>query len=259
MSAENNKAVIVRIWEGWNRGDLDQLSPQLASAHYFLHSPLLGDIQGDFLTELLKAWKLEKGTFPDYQDKIERVISEGDFVAAFFTFSGTFSNECMGNPPNNRKIVLPWAQLNRFEGDKLAETWNYYDTLNWFRQLNIVVPSGKKNTEEILGGNMKFLTISTFKQEIYVLPEAERNALWSVSIQWIGDLKAKLGDKFRFFSSAGSDNSFSISEFDTYEEYYASLMSPVYLRGLMKYESYPLIEVDEKMLKTYRDLLTSSR
>jgi C-1 hydroxylase len=140
MSAEKNKAVVRQIWEAWNRGEMDSLPSDLTTHDYIVHSPLGGKIKG--MEGIKQIFAIEKNAFPDYQDKIENVIAEGNMVAAFFTFSGTFQGELMGNSPNGNKVVLPWAQLNRFAGGNLAETWNYYDTADWFRQLGIPLPQG---------------------------------------------------------------------------------------------------------------------
>lgn len=98
---------------------------------------------------------------------------------------------------------------------------------------------------------MKYITISTFKDAYYALPESERNKIIGASVQDIVNLKTKLGDKYRFFQTAGSRTSYSISEFDTYEEYIQSLSTQAFKMGLIDFVSIPVSEVDEKVLKAY--------
>lgn len=106
---------------------------------------------------------------------------------------------------------------------------------------------------------MKFITISTFKDAYYALPEADRNQLGAASIQWVVDLKSKMGDKFRLFGSAGDPRSISLSEFDTYEEYVQSLNSPAYMKGLLTYVSLPVVEYNEPALRQYVDMFKAAK
>ncbi len=96
---------------------------------------------------------------------------------------------------------------------------------------------------------MKYLTISTFKDAYFALPEAEKNKVARRATEDIVNLKTRLGDKYRFFTTAGSRTSYSISEFDTYEEYYQSLNTQAFNQGLIDFVSVPVIEIDEKALK----------
>jgi hypothetical protein len=72
-------------------------------------------------------------------------------------------------------------------------------------------------------------------------------------------LKSKMGNKFMFYMTAGFGGSYSISEFNTYEEYAQSLNSTAFMRGLMTYESIPLIDVDEKALKQWAEMLKPAK
>jgi hypothetical protein len=102
---------------------------------------------------------------------------------------------------------------------------------------------------------MKFITVSTFKDAYYTLPEAEKNKIMKASAQDIFNLKTKLGDKYRFFSTAGSATHYSISEFDTYEEYIQSLNTVAFNAGLVSFVSIPVVEMDDKVMKQYKDFI----
>jgi hypothetical protein len=106
---------------------------------------------------------------------------------------------------------------------------------------------------------MKFLTISTFKDTFYTLPKAEQNKFLESSVQWITDLKKKLGNKFMFYSLPGWGRTVSISEFNTLEEYAQSLQSPSAAAGFNNFESYPVIEADEKMLNDYLKAMKAAK
>jgi len=106
---------------------------------------------------------------------------------------------------------------------------------------------------------MKFLTIGTFKDTLYTTPRAEQLKLLGPGVQWVIDLKKKMGAKYSFYMIPGWDRSISIGEYGSLEDYYQSLQSPVAMAGFMNYESYPLIEYDEKTLKAAIDAVIKAR
>jgi hypothetical protein len=106
---------------------------------------------------------------------------------------------------------------------------------------------------------MKFITLSSRKDSFFSLPQAERDRLNISSVQWIFDHKMKMGSKFRIFSSPGSEYLITLSEFDTLEEYSQSLRSPTANAGFMTFETYPVIEADENMLKQGLEMRKSAK
>ena len=98
---------------------------------------------------------------------------------------------------------------------------------------------------------MKFMTISTFKDIFYELPQDEKAKQYRQAVEYILGLKQKMGDKFHFYSTVGWGRAVSIGEYDSVEEYYQSLQSQAAQAGYMNYESYALIEADEQFLKSY--------
>ncbi len=105
---------------------------------------------------------------------------------------------------------------------------------------------------------MKFLTIGTFKDTVSALPQAEKAKLAVPGVQWVIDLKKKMGAKFSFYMTVEGSRSVSIGEYGSFEEYYQSLQSPIAAAGFMNYESYPLIEYDEKSLKAAVDAVKAA-
>jgi hypothetical protein len=107
---------------------------------------------------------------------------------------------------------------------------------------------------------MKFLTIATVKDVFRSLPQADQKRLWEENVQWTVDLKKKMGDKFNLYAEVGWGRLVSISEYNSVEEYSQSLESPPMAQaGLINYESYPLIEVDEKTLDAWTESLKAAK
>jgi hypothetical protein len=69
------------------------------------------------------------------------------------------------------------------------------------------------------------------------------------------DLKKKVGDRVQFYSEVGWGRTVSIGEHPSLEEYAGCLQSPMSQAGLVKYETYPLFELDEKTIQAYVDSL----
>jgi len=98
---------------------------------------------------------------------------------------------------------------------------------------------------------VKFLTIGTFKDVYYTLPQAERQKIGVAQYEYNVNVKKKMGDKLGFYSVPGHDRMLVfITEVSSVEElgqFFAQ--APVVAAGFFKYESYPLIEFDVKALE----------
>jgi len=78
--------------------------------------------------------------FPDYQEKTEHMVAEGDLVAVFYTMSGTFKNAYGEVAPTGKKFSIPSVVLARFENGKQVEAWPYMDSSSWYQQLGVTPP-----------------------------------------------------------------------------------------------------------------------
>jgi steroid delta-isomerase-like uncharacterized protein len=135
MPIEQNKAAVVRLRETVSKGDWSVLS-ELFTPQYVYHSSQ--DIKG--LEGVKQMFVAMKTAFPDYAEKIERMVAEGDLVAVFYTISGTFKGEYAGMKPTGRKFSVPGVVLARFENGKQVEAWPYFDNLAWAQQLGTPLP-----------------------------------------------------------------------------------------------------------------------
>ena len=77
MSAEDNKAVIQRWVETWNRGRVDVV-PELVTGDYVRHDPNSPEVRGPEAEKQLVRMYL--AAFPDLHFTIEDHIAEGDKV-----------------------------------------------------------------------------------------------------------------------------------------------------------------------------------
>jgi steroid delta-isomerase-like uncharacterized protein len=107
----------------------------LVSPKFIRHdlSGAFDDIKGhegleDFLQLVIKA-------VPDFQIQIEDMFSTDDRLALRFTSLGTHRGEFLGYPPTGKTIKTNQINLYRFDGDKIAETWQLMDVAGFLRQI----------------------------------------------------------------------------------------------------------------------------
>ena len=142
MSAEENRAVSLRVAEEvFNGGNVD-LADELYAPDYVLHDPSLPeDLHGPEGIKRYAAMTL--GAFPDIRVAVEDQVAEGDKVVSRWTATGTHTGDLMGIPPTGRRVEISGVTINRFSGGKIAEDWYQSDDLGMMQQLG-VVPSGEQ-------------------------------------------------------------------------------------------------------------------
>ena len=107
-----------RDWAAWQALHTEhcvRTSPDLAA-------PLVGSAaMRASITELVE-------TFPDYRVGLVRVVGHGEWAAATLTASGTL-------PMTGTRFLQTWTAFVRFDGDRIAEFHEHYDTLDVIQQL----------------------------------------------------------------------------------------------------------------------------
>jgi len=130
-TAHANKATVARWMGVLNGNDIDLLD-DLATADYVYHGP------GVEMTGI-KALKTFMGglraAFADLQFTTERMVFEGNLGATQFTMHGRQQGEFLGIPSRGATLHLPFLVISRFDGGKVAEDWEIFDTAEMRRQL----------------------------------------------------------------------------------------------------------------------------
>jgi len=81
---------------------------------------------------------LYRTAFPDLQLVIEAQYEAGDVVITRWTASGTQTGGLPGLPPTGKRAAMSGVQIDRFNDDKIVESWRYWDTLGMLQQLGAV-------------------------------------------------------------------------------------------------------------------------
>jgi steroid delta-isomerase-like uncharacterized protein len=119
---KENKALVQRVVELWNRRDLDAFFRVLAP-EYVEHLPA-GDVS---LAQLKKYAGTFFTAFPDIKITVKDMVAEGDKVAVLVNWKATHQGEYMGIPATGKEIDISAAMIIKIKGGKWVEFWNVTD------------------------------------------------------------------------------------------------------------------------------------
>lgn len=134
MSDEaRNKTLMQRFYEElWSRGNLEAI-PELVAEDFVDHQAPVGQPSGrEELAGLVVMWRTG---FPDMQETVEDMISEGDKVVGRFLMRGTHRSEFMGVAPTGRSVTMSGIDVVRVAGGKISEFWYAEQMLELMQQL----------------------------------------------------------------------------------------------------------------------------
>ncbi len=139
MSLEENKAIVRRFIEAYNKRNLD-LIDDFVAPDYVDHTNKV-DREG-----LKQLFNMGLTAFPDWHETIEDIIAEGDKVLVRLAYTGTHTGEFMRLAPTGKKITSKTVGIYRVVNGKLAEYWNVTDNVNIFKQIGAIeiTENGKK-------------------------------------------------------------------------------------------------------------------
>jgi steroid delta-isomerase-like uncharacterized protein len=133
VSTEENKALVRKYIETWNRGDLEGMarfwSPNMV--HHTRTGRHGFEAVVAIVADFMKA-------FPDLKFVIEDIVAEGDRVASRMTAYATHTGEYMGVAPTRRRVSCTVFGMARIADGKLVEHWGVTDELHLMQQIGLV-------------------------------------------------------------------------------------------------------------------------
>ena len=124
--SEENKALVRRLVEGINAGDIDGTADEL-------FAPRAARRVKRLFTEFYKA-------FPDWREEIVELVAEGNTVAGRFRCSGTHLGKFLGEPPTGKRMEVEEVFFLRVKDGKFVDFWGLEDSLGRMRQLGLIPP-----------------------------------------------------------------------------------------------------------------------
>ena len=135
MSTEENKAVVRRFFEEYNKHNLDGLE-ELCAPDYVWHGPAgFGDMDLAAMKQVMPTWF---AALPDLHWTVDDLIAEGDKVVSRYTCRATHQGELMGVPATGKVVTATAILISRFAGGKCVEDWEEADMLGLFQQLGAI-------------------------------------------------------------------------------------------------------------------------
>ena len=128
MSLEENKTIMRRMIEAYNKQDLALLD-DLMAPDFVDHTLQLRGLDS-FKQFYSMFWK----GFPDTLATIDDITAEGDKVWSRSTVTGTHTGEYRGLPPTGKKITFTGVDICRIVDGKIVETESVNDFLDFYKQ-----------------------------------------------------------------------------------------------------------------------------
>ncbi len=128
---EANKALVFALIEADNARDYDRMNDLLAEdvvRHSAATSISMPETPVTNREEYKRFLQASAEAFPDYQSTVRMVAAEGEYVAYYSTFSGTFA-------ANGNKVEAPILGFMLIEDGKIAEAWVEWDNVSWGAQM----------------------------------------------------------------------------------------------------------------------------
>jgi steroid delta-isomerase-like uncharacterized protein len=139
MSVEENKAIVRRFFEEvWNKGKL-AVADEVLAPNVVLHIP--GHPEDDIIG--LAAYKDRvitylRTAFPDLQNTIEELFTEGDKVVVRWTWCGTHQGEFWGVAPTGKQISYEGISILRLADGKIVDDRFQADMLGLMQQFGAI-------------------------------------------------------------------------------------------------------------------------
>jgi len=135
----DNKDIVRRYYdEVWAKGDPGPLDELLAD-DYVDHNPMPG-----IGADKAAAGEVVKAIMSDATDvnmDVQKVISEGDFVAAHWKMDWTQRGNFMGTvPADGKRLSIEGHDFYQLADGKIAEIWHVEDVVSVMGQLGMVPP-----------------------------------------------------------------------------------------------------------------------
>ena len=87
----------------------------------------LGGMMSKTPQGFMEAIKGFHAAIPDLKSEIIDMVGEGDRLVLRFNFTGTHQGEFLGFPASGAALRFEGMIMRRFEGEKVAEDWDYFD------------------------------------------------------------------------------------------------------------------------------------
>jgi len=133
MTPQENKAIIRRYIETWNRGDLDGVfafwSPDIV--HHTRFASHGYDDTRRIVTEFTS-------NFEWMRFQLEDMVAEGDRVVTRMTWRAKHDRGYLAGAPTSKEITCAVLGIARLKDGKIIEHWGVTDELHMMQQMGLL-------------------------------------------------------------------------------------------------------------------------
>lgn len=128
----DNKTITRNFYAALTEGKFDVID-EIVAENFVEHEELPTDADGrDGLRELFQDLH---ACFTDFAMTIEDMVAEGDKVFVRATMQGIQRAEFLGIPSQGKPMLVPVADVLRFENGRIVEHWGLMDSGQMMQQL----------------------------------------------------------------------------------------------------------------------------
>lgn len=129
----DNKAIVLRSEaELWSKGNL-AVADQLYAPNFICH--FVGGTEWKGIQGIKSEVAGHRAAFPDWTERVDDIIAEGDRVVIRFTSSGTQRGKFAGMAPNGKTVTIHEAAIYKVVDGKIVEQWGFPDSQSLMQQL----------------------------------------------------------------------------------------------------------------------------
>jgi predicted ester cyclase len=130
---KQNKDVIKRYVDTWNRGDMVGLVKFWSSD--IVHHTRAGSHGYEFTRKIVEEFTKN---FPSMRFQIDDIVAEGDRVVTRMTWRAKHTISYLGSIPDNKEISCTVVGIARLANGLIAEHWGVTDELAMMAQLGML-------------------------------------------------------------------------------------------------------------------------
>ncbi|MEM7714136.1 MAG: ester cyclase [Cyanobacteria bacterium P01_A01_bin.68] len=134
MSIEQNKALVLQMYEAFDKQDIEQ-GKKFMSADIVGHGLNTTSLRG--VDEFMQYAMSLFNAFPDGFHVFEEVIAENNKVVTRGTFTGTHQGELMGISPTGKQVKFSVVHIDTIVDGKVTEHWGQAYIFGMMQQLGI--------------------------------------------------------------------------------------------------------------------------
>lgn len=127
----DNKSIARGFYAALSAGRFDAIDEVVAES--FVEHERFPDSPGG--REVRHLFQTMHAAFADFAMNVEDMVAEGDKVFARVTMQGIQRAEFLGIPSKGKPMLVPVADVMRFEGGRIVEHWGVMDSGQMTQQL----------------------------------------------------------------------------------------------------------------------------